>query len=526
MRIDNISTASKHKVSASRNLLHTFFLLSVACLVSTKIQVRTDDLAPFYRYDPASETYTPTGKSLNYSQGTWYWIRDLHVLEFHPDDAGFLLFDTDDNRDYLYLEKDRQVLVFPFITNGKKPYTSQSNKFEYNGETNFDVVFQSSEPKESLAVNINEKMASLVPKEYRGPKIKEWGKVPKYTLLWGVPKVYNEFKNHLGSLLQNEKQFEDFVRGSGKVPGDLLPLIHERWPGKFKEFFFGKMVYFMESNMASPLYYYKFPSEVKFEFGLFRSQYMDSHVARMMRSAKNQGNSLNDLFDSYMSKVLGIGRDMVEDFFFGRGLPVFRSFYKDLKSYSSRNPAKILENRARPYSFCAKTDNDFREQFAIISNSKDGILNPQANGAMQEVEGIIRQMIGITSDYLAEIARTIPKEVCSVNDFVADRKPEYKESLLSMSYGEWVADDLVSVVLPQIMNVYQKAVFSDGLWDWPWLKKIGFETSVKKNNSSYEQFREALMVMGYVDYQECFDKDSSSLEDFKAFSWVKDRVLI
>lgn len=498
----------------------------VAHSTLAKIQIRTDDLTPFFRYDKAFENYLETGKQLNFSKGTWYWINVTRVLEFHPDDSGFIFFGTDDNREYLYLEKPKRVLIFPFSMNNQKPFVSSSFKINRQDLKNYEPVFRSGEDPQNLALRLNEKVQIYIPKEYRGPNIKEWGKLPKFTLLWGIGGAYNEFTNHVGSLRENEKQFEEFVRGSNFLPDDLMPLISPELLGKFRQFFFGKMIFMMQSDIHNPIFFYQMKSQVQSVFDVYRTNYMDAAVDQIFKVDKEQDSTLEGVFNEYLTRVLMIAKDMVEDFFFGKGLPIFRAFYSKLPKKASKNPVKIAEARKKDPYFMTRSPEQFAQYIAIVNNAKENILNPEVNMIMKEIQAQVEAMIEGTFDTVADAAKNFSKSVCQVNHYKEDDNQIYKNFLLRMSFGDWVADDLIAIILPQVLSLYEQSVFVEQFFEMPLLQKIGFGTGVKKNNSSYEQFREMLMVLGYVDYQEDIDKERTGLHDFKSFLWAKDRILI
>ena len=174
----------------------------------------------FYVYDTKTNKYTKEGTNfLDFSNGNWYYLKDLDILEFHSLTSGFLNFNNQLEKFYnsIYLEGTKRVLVFPLktkkgITNDLKPYIDKS-KITGNGDQKIIEVYVKNKSRMSFsdAFNNSKFMSFIGEMQFRN-LIKEWNFLPFLNPKVDGTIVGNSFNNHWGALVGFGRMLLDQMR--------------------------------------------------------------------------------------------------------------------------------------------------------------------------------------------------------------------------------------------------------------------------------------------------------------------------
>jgi hypothetical protein len=117
------------------------------------------------------------------TDGSWYYIKDKKLFEFHPNTIGLvdLTIATGFNR-FIYVEAPLRVLVYPVESNNGKPYVDVSQKKDISDE-NCETIFENKNndlPIEELNKAFSEKIKEVFGDEENTLKDlkKRWNVIP------------------------------------------------------------------------------------------------------------------------------------------------------------------------------------------------------------------------------------------------------------------------------------------------------------------------------------------------------------
>ena len=174
------------------------------CSNSIFIFPSTSDFKTFYGYIGENLEKNEMSQKLNFSEGSWYYLKDEELLEFHSNTTGYLDFNPDIQRFYkaLYLNAPNRVLVFPKNEDGnqdRRPYVDCSRIVDADDENVIEIYKKDGgiELKEAFKSNsdLNEEL-ELISDELVNTLIKQWNRLPYVNPQITGDISLNSFNNH------------------------------------------------------------------------------------------------------------------------------------------------------------------------------------------------------------------------------------------------------------------------------------------------------------------------------------------
>jgi hypothetical protein len=124
------SIPSLNKQSQWMRPLQVLLLLTLLNLqVSCTLKINPVLYDHVYDFNLDDMDYKKTGSKMDFTKGTWTFIFNETLFEFAPEEPTMLIVSLTDCSQFIYLEKDKKVLVFDMDPeNEYKPYVSETHK--------------------------------------------------------------------------------------------------------------------------------------------------------------------------------------------------------------------------------------------------------------------------------------------------------------------------------------------------------------------------------------------------------------
>jgi hypothetical protein len=142
------SIPSLNKQSQWMKPLQVLLLLTLLNLqVSCALKINPVLYDQVYDFNLEDMDYKKKGFKMDFTKGTWTEILHKGILEFAPEEPTMLIVSLTDCSQFIYLEKDKKVLVFDLASaNDNKPYVSETQKNlepEYEDDINYIEFYDS-----------------------------------------------------------------------------------------------------------------------------------------------------------------------------------------------------------------------------------------------------------------------------------------------------------------------------------------------------------------------------------------------
>ena len=218
------------------------FLLTITILpfTSSSIQINNQTEINFFELNSNNSSNQLQNKLLDFSHGTWLFIKNAKVLEFHSNTSGFLDLGESTDAFYktLYLEAPKRVLVFPqkhLQNTARRPYIDSSRAWDSENDNVLQIFPPPSSEDQGTTLNESFNLQNVLdlvfPPDDRTQLLKDWNLIPfinpmiestKYNPQWGkfknfwktMEKIMNDNEANIDFISEQEtqiKQLKDYI---------------------------------------------------------------------------------------------------------------------------------------------------------------------------------------------------------------------------------------------------------------------------------------------------------------------------
>jgi hypothetical protein len=332
------------------------------------VEYSKENFKKFYQYDSSPgvmDNVKQSSLNFNLSKGEWYYFPESNTFEFHPDHVGQLIFSVASHSEFIYFEKPRRVLIFPFRSNGtNKPYVAESLmtrpnfvfKEEYQlfpalrtpnsgQEEQADGVRlprrnedKGNPAKLNATMNESEEIIKRVWGEFvtRDVKLGLYNQIPYFDFV-KKGKIGLGYSNH-GELLKTIKtDIKNILESTKQMPRDIEKQIEEsKLIDNFEFTIIRRFIPYMFTNES---YFLNYGSQPTNEKELMVLKYSPSALDLGIKAVQNENSyteSVRNKFKEISTLMVQMVKDLAYDFVFEEGTKFLTYFFmsKEPKSGS------------------------------------------------------------------------------------------------------------------------------------------------------------------------------------------------
>jgi hypothetical protein len=539
------------KVSMPLTLCLLSILLLSQPISAHKMTLSSKGLASFFYYDKSKNMNMNRNEELSMTDGSWYYIKDKKLFEFHPNTVGMidLTKETGFNR-FIYVEAPLRVLVYPVDSNDGKPYVDMSQKkdignekpaLDFVGNVIEDDLSETDENCETIFENKNNEMSIEELNNNFSKKINEvfgdeentlsdlkkrWNVIPRYYPNKAEDSCSDSYINHFYRL----KSFRTKMEQSWKIVWNKTRKF-EFWTENEKQslvtFFIKGMLNFMYFDDEDFFYTLNIPLKKK-ALRLKMDYHWESEHVRFFYANHSEidADMIQAKFNNIVRDLTKISSKTIYKFFTRENFDYLDFFFKEIlgMSMSEKLQEQMAEVTHHPIQ-----NNTLHKYMEILSTSSDLLNNLESpytgeyKDEIEQVKGfLIESFEAIFGDMthqmeqlktpkkqdlylealkdpefqeLTKVAGEITEEDLK-NKFDANRKEEYIEKYKNANFTRIIVEGLLTIFMPII-----KSRVENDLWETEFNSFLEFEKMNMAPNTNAEDLkniRQLLVIFGQL----------------------------
>jgi hypothetical protein len=565
-------------VSITLTLNCLLLLLSLDPTSCHKIKLSSKTLASYFSYKESSKENSKIDQELSMTNGSWYYIKDKKLFEFHPNYPGMLdLTKVSGFNRFIYLESPLRVLVYPVESNNGKPYVDVSQKKDIHDKTSeaYKQIKEFQEDMHEMEVDdnsetifenkINNKDVNALSDAF-SQKIKEvfgdnkaeledlkkrWNNIPRYYPDKGDNALSDSYNNYFFVFKTFRKRMEEPWNITWKsLEENTFWGLLER--NSFIVYFFTRVMNFMYFNDEAFLFEMGIPLE-KQAMGLKVKNNWETNKDKYFYNPDSDTDKISDLREKMISALMKIGTNTVKRYLSRPNFDYYDTFLKEGYGRSLKQIQNDQWVEDFTYPKLANTLHKYREMLANHSDLMNDLGSPYSGEYKEEMDnlkGWVLELFDVEYENMGSMMEESPtpqnpekyfekldelkfgdlkkagSEVTEeglVSKFSKDRKDEYVERLKNADLHRMILEILYVELMPFIKLRFENKFWCHGFIDSMKLADMNMNPYTDAENLVYA--RQLAVIFGELPIDPAIDRPSEH-KDVSFLDVVEDSRLL